>query len=176
VKAWLVPSPGKLRTGPAGIREPVVAAYTPVTPPLQAEPPGGVTLNSIVSACTVSMKRFNTAHWFLVASITGAAAVAMILGRAGRPAFYVGETSEDFLTHLASVAEPQSRLPPFWCSTMEVAAGGNDAIGYWITRHFYFRPSHVFARRCTLVVLPLSTNGPVTYVGTTWKWGDGSRR
>ena len=71
MKAWLVPSPGKLRTGPAGIREPVVAAYTPVTPPLQAEPLGGVTLNSIVSLMNVqdTIHDLTSAHWWITVAI-----------------------------------------------------------------------------------------------------------
>jgi hypothetical protein len=110
-------------------------------------------------------------HWLIIALISGVTAMATILRPGGaHPAFYVGQTIDQFDARCSAYAWDQSRLPPFWYTSAE-APGGNDAVAFIFTTDFYVRRGHVFARRCIVAVLSgNATNGTITSVRSRWKW------
>jgi hypothetical protein len=107
-------------------------------------------------------------HWFLIAMFSAVTAVAILRTTGSRPAFYVGQTFDEFAERNSAYAREQTRLPPFRYTSLQVL-GGSDANAYIYTTDFYLRSGHVFARR-RLAAAVSDRTGKITFVRSTWEW------
>jgi hypothetical protein len=107
-------------------------------------------------------------HWFLITLASGVTAVAILRTAGSRPAFYVGQTDDEYFARISAYERDQSRLPPFRYSSVEVI-GGSDANAFVNTTDYYLRRGHVFARHRTVATLSDRTRRLV-FVRSTWEW------
>jgi hypothetical protein len=107
-------------------------------------------------------------HWILITLASGMTAVAILRTAGSRPAFYVGQTADEYFARISAYEPDQLRLPPFRCNSVEVI-GGSDAIAFVNITDYYLRRGHVFAQHRIVATLSDRTRR-IIFVRSTWKW------